>query len=160
MAAESAPKRPQDIAGRPSGWVEGADWFYGGAGFCMPHGQAVDCVCANCRFALDYFARSFVPEHLLYGVAVLDSNGNLILRVGKYGNVEDGKPLHPAGGAAEPHSIGGDEVGLFHACYVATHTDHRVFIADQGNARVLSVKLGYHTEERTALKDVPDRTSR
>ena len=41
-------------------------------------------------------------------------------------------------------------------CYVATHTDHRLFIADYGNYRILSVKLGYHAEEKSALKDVPD----
>ena len=56
-----------------------------------------------------------------------------------------------------PRSIGGDEVGLFYACYVGTHTDKRLFIADAGNARIVSVKLGYHAEERVALKDVPDQ---
>ena len=47
---------------------------------------------------LDYFNRSFATEHLTYSVAVLDSAGNLILRVGRYGNVEDGKPLAARGG--------------------------------------------------------------
>ena len=45
----------------------------------------------------------------------------------------------------------------FHPNYVATHTDRRLFIADQGNARILSVKLGYHAEERVALKEVQDQ---
>ena len=49
----------------------------------------------------------------------------------------------------------GDEVALFHGAYLATHTDRRLFIADPGNARVVSVKLGYHASERVALKDVP-----
>jgi hypothetical protein len=133
--------------------VEGADWFYGGVGFCTPGA----CVCWNCRFDLDYFNRSFAPEPLHYSVAVLDSNGNLILRIGKYGNADDGKPLVAEGGPANPRSIGGDEAALFHACYVATHTDRRVFIADAGNARILSVKLGYHAEERIALKDMQDQ---
>jgi hypothetical protein len=47
-------------------------------------------------------------------------------------------------------------VAIFHAAYLGTHTDRRLFIADAGNARILSVKLGYHAEEKTALKDVPD----
>jgi hypothetical protein len=153
LAPEGQPKRPPDIAGYTTGWVEGADWFYGGVGFCTPGA----CVCWNCRFDVDYFNRSFAPEPLLYSVAVLDSSGNLILRVGKYGNVDDGKPSVPAGGPANPRSIGGDEVGLFYACYVAADTDKRLFIADAGNARILSVKLDYHATERVPLKDVPDQ---
>jgi hypothetical protein len=42
------------------------------------------------------------------------------------------------------------------ACYVATHTDHRLYIADAGNARIVSVLLTYHTTERVPLKDVED----
>jgi hypothetical protein len=153
LAPGSQPKRPPDIAGYTTGWVEGADWFYGGVGFCTPG----ECVCWNSRFDLDYFNRSFAPEPMLYSVAVLDSSGNLILRVGKYGNADDGKPLVAAGGPASPRSIGGDEVGLFYACYVAADTDKRLFIADAGNARILSVKLDYHATERVPLKDVPDQ---
>jgi hypothetical protein len=135
-------------------WTEGGDWRYGGVGFC---GKNVICSCWNCRFALDYFARSFVPEVDRCHVAVLDSNGNLILRVGQYGNIEDGKPLVAAGGPANPRSIGGDEVALFYAPYLATHTDRRLFIADPGNGRILSLKLGYHAEEKIPLRNVPDR---
>ena len=87
---------------------------------------------------------------------MLDTSGNLILRVGRYGNVDDGKPLVAAGGPPNTRSVGGDEVSLMHACFVGTHTDHRLFIADAGNERILSVKLGYHAEGKVALKDVPD----
>ena len=48
-------------------------------------------------------------------------------------------------------AIGGDEVALFHACYLATHSDRRLFIADAGNARIVSVKLNYHATERVAV---------
>jgi phosphoribosylformylglycinamidine synthase len=56
-----------------------------------------------------------------------------------------------AGGPGNPRSIGGDEVALFHAAYVGTHTDRRLFIADGGNQRIVSVKLGYHAEEHVPL---------
>jgi len=82
---------------------------------------------------------------------VLDSSGNLILRVGRYGNVDDGKPLIADGGSTSPQPIGGDEVALFHGAFVGTLTDRRLFIADAGNARIVSVKLNYHAEERVAL---------
>ena len=89
-------------------------------------------------------------------MAVLDSGGNLILRFGTYGNVDDGKPLMPDGGPARPHPMGGDEVALFYAPHVAVHTDRRLFIADVGNERILSVRLGYHAEARIQLKDVSE----
>jgi len=54
-------------------------------------------------------------------------------------------------------SAGGDEVALCHPSYVAAHTDRRLFIADYGNYRILSVKLGYHASESIRLKNVPDR---
>ncbi len=148
------PSRPRELR---SAWVEGAQWFYGGvgwSGFNAPSGP--QCHCPNPRFVIDYFARSFTPEHHRYNVGVLDSNGNLILRIGQYGNVDDGEPLVKDGGPPNPRSIGGDEVALFDTRAVTTHTDRRLFISDLGNARILSVKLGYHTDELVPLKDVPD----
>ena len=90
---------------------------------------------------------------------MLDSEGNLILRLGQYGNIDDGKPLTATRHSplATCHSIGGDEVALFHGAYLATHTDKRLFIADPGNGRILSVKLGYHSEEKVPLKNIPDK---
>lgn len=163
LAAGQQPERTPDFAGFPTGptWIEGAAWLYGGVGYT---GNAPwdggGCRCWNARFCLDYFARSFAPETRHFSVAVLDSNGNLILRVGRYGNVDDGLPLVPAGGPASPRSLGGDEVGLFHAAYLGTLTDRRLFIADAGNARILSVRLGYHAEKRVALKNVTDTAAR
>ena len=145
-------KRPTEPMHLHGFWVEGAEWFYPGVGRAI----SWSCSCANSRFVTDYYARSFAPEYDRFSVAVLDTNGNLIARIGKYGNVEDGKPLVPAGGPPHARSIGGDEVALFDACYVATHTDRRLFVADAGNARIVSVRLQYHTTERAALKDVGD----
>ncbi len=161
LAKEAWPNRAFDLIHGRTGkaWVEGAEWCYGGVGWdgFNPSHSGGGCDCWNSRFSLDYFARSFAPEIDHYSVAVLDSSGNLILRIGKYGNVDDGKPLVADGGPGNAQSIGGDEVALFHACYVAAYTDRRLFIADAGNSRILSVKLGYHTEQKLALKDVPPR---
>jgi hypothetical protein len=157
LSKTSFPKRPPDIVSAMQGasWVEGAEWLYGGTGYGGKN-RGVGCACWNARFALDHFARSFAPELDRYSVAVLDASGNLILRVGQYGNVEDGKPLEAAGGPAQPRPVGGDEVALFHGAYLATHTDRRLFIADPGNARVLSVGLAYHATRKVALASVPD----
>jgi len=156
--SESAwPKRPPDIVNGKIGraWVEGAEWFYGGVGFdgFNPSHSGGGCACWNSRFCIDRFARSFAPEVGHYSVAVLDTAGNLILRVGRYGNLDDGRPLVADPLVPNARSIGGDEVGLFHACYVGTHTDRRLFIADAGNGRIVSVKLDYHATERVPLKE-------
>ena len=152
------PKRPPDLrGGGKSGlsvaWVEGAEWFYGGVGYTGEHymNPAYGCDCCYSSFDLDYFARSFAPEVGHSSVAVLDSGGNLILRIGKYGNVDDGVPLVREGGPADPRSIGGDEVALFYAPHLAVHSDRRLFLADLGNERIVSVKLGYHVEEKVSL---------
>ena len=137
-------------------WYEGAEWFYGGLGFSGKDGShaAGGCACWNCRFAHDYFGRSFAPETQHYSVAVLDTAGNLILRVGRYGNVDDGVPLatERKPGTWTPKPLGGDETALFYPVYLATHSDRRLFVADPGNQRILSVKLGYHATETVPLK--------
>ncbi len=147
------PDGPSQIAGRhqPAAWVQGAEWLYGGGGF-----SSGGDTCWNARCALDLYARTFAPEPDRFTVAVLDTNGNLIMRIGKYGNLDDGKPLVPDPVIKQTRSIGGDEVALMHACYVGVQSDKRLFISDAGNRRIASVKLGYHVEERVALKDVPD----
>ncbi|MCG3179140.1 MAG: hypothetical protein BIFFINMI_01471 [Phycisphaerae bacterium] len=151
-AADRPTTQPEATLYGGNFWAQGAQWLYGGVGFC---GKNVLCSCWNCRFALDDFARSFVPEVDRCRVAVLDSNGNLILRVGRYGNIDDGLPLIRDGGPADPHAVGGDEVALSYAPYLATLTDSRLFIADPGNGRILSVKLDYHATETVLLRPSP-----
>jgi hypothetical protein len=148
LAASARPNRSQDIVG---GWIENVEWLYGGVGFSGWRSGA-SCICWNTRPTVDLFSRVFAPEIDHYSVAVLDSNGNLILRVGQYGSVDDGKPLIAEGGPKNPNSIGGDEVALFHAAYLATFTDHKLFIADGGNSRIVSVKLDYHNTQKIPLK--------
>ncbi len=156
LSEDQLPKRSHDLEGAGLGkaWVEGAEWMYGGVGFGGKN-PGIGCGCWNARFTFDYLNRSYVPEMDRYSIAVLDAAGNLILRIGQYGNADDGKPLKADGEAKRllGTSIGGDEVALFHAPYLATHTDKRLFIADPGNGRILSVKLGYHTGKVLAVKD-------
>ncbi len=156
LSQSDAPNRPPDLENLPgNAWVTGGEWLYGGVGW---HGKntGTGCGCSNTRFALDFFGRSLAPEMDRYSVAVLDPNANLILRIGPYGNVDDGRPLVPDGGPPKTRSIGGDEVALMDAGYLATKTDHRLFIADIGNFRLLSVQLGYNASVSVPLKDVPD----
>jgi hypothetical protein len=159
ISAEGRPNRPPDLEKKYGlAWAEGAQWFYGGIGWDLKKGTG--CSCWNARISLDLYARTFAPEIDRNSIAVLDTNGNLILRVGRYGNVDDGKPLVAAGGPPSPRSIGGDEVSLMYGMYPAVHSDRRLFVADGGNYRIVSVKLGYNAEEKVALKDVSDEGKR
>lgn len=141
LSPEGRPQRPPDLHNSTlkEAWVDNADWFYGGVGFAgfNPSRAGGGCACWFARCTLEHFARSFAPETLHFSVAVLDSAGNLITRVGRYGNVD-------SAGQDCLVPLPGDGVGLFHACYVGSHTDHRLFISDVGNARIVSVKLNYH----------------
>jgi len=156
------PKRPYDVlAWRDTGnaWVEGLEWAFPGVGVDTQNMFAGSgkCHCVgNSRFCLDLYARSFAPEFARYDVVVIDTAGNAICRIGRYGNVDDGMPLVKAGGPPHPRSIGGDEVALMNARFTAVHTDRRLFIGDRGNERIVSVKLDYHATERVPLKDVSD----
>jgi hypothetical protein len=145
------PKRPADLtgAGLSGAWVQGADWMYGGVGYDGKN-AGVGCGCWNARMTFDYFNRTFAPELDRFKIAVLDSNGNLILRIGRYGNADSAGPK-----SAVP--LGGDEVGLTHGAYLATQTDKRLFVADPANDRIFSVKLDYYAMEKVALKDVLDQ---
>ncbi|PCJ57782.1 MAG: hypothetical protein COA79_14965 [Planctomycetota bacterium] len=140
LSKNNYPTKKQDLRGL---WTEKPEWIYGGVGFGGFNGAG--CACWFSRFKLDYFARTFAPEPLQFSVGVLDSNGNLILRVGKYGN-EDSR------GAKSLVPLGGDEVGLFHPCFVGVHTDRRLYIADIGNARIVNVKLDYHKNVVLSLR--------
>lgn len=155
---EQKPKRPHDISGYTLGgtWVEGADWFYGGVGL-SPFKIAPGCICwQHSKFTLDYFSRSFAPEVDQFSVAIIDKNGNLITRVGKYGNVDDGIPLKKDGkfNPPNPRSIGGDEVAIMHAAHVATLSDKYLYISDIGNARIVQVKLDYYKSANILIKDL------
>jgi sugar lactone lactonase YvrE len=130
-------------------YLKGAEWVYPFAGY-SPQG----CACWAMCFAIDHFGRSFVPAHSRRQVAILDTSGNLIAHVGRYGNVDDGRPLapDPEGLRAEPpRSIGGDEVAMAYGCYVGTHSDRRLFIFDGNNDCIRSVKLDYHVSQRVPL---------
>jgi hypothetical protein len=151
------PDRPPDVRsvdGAGDIWITDAHWVRGGVGI---DGKRLGCHCmSQSRPALDLFARLFLPEVDRYSVLVVDTNGNKILRTGRYGNVDDGVPLDRDGGPPQPRSIGGDEVALMHGQMLATYSDRRLFISDLGNQRIVSVRLDYHATEAVALKDVKE----
>ncbi|MCK6472692.1 MAG: hypothetical protein L6R28_13190 [Planctomycetes bacterium] len=48
-------------------------------------------------------------------------------------------------------------MALLRPTTLASQSDRRLFVTDAGNARILSIKLGYETSERIPLAEVPDQ---
>ena len=145
------PKRPPDFIPRldmlgdgppdfgPNGefgagdkaWAEGMQWSFGGY-YSFGRGE---CICHNARFDLDLFARSYVPEAHRQSVAILDTNGNFILRLGSYGNADDRGP----------------EIRVAHCRYVSV-SEKRLYLNDIPNRRILSIDLRYEKEATAKMQ--------
>lgn len=140
---DQPPARPPDLGPAYSiseGWIEGAEWFYAGVGPVVYLG----CECPSSRPHLDWFKRSFVPEPYRHSIGVLDTNGNLILHIGRYGNFDSAlgnKSLIP---------VGGDNIGITYARYIGG-TDNYLAFEDWGE-RLVVLRLNYHAEEVAQIR--------
>lgn len=112
-------------------WADGMEWGFGGYyPFNTSH-----CVCMNSRFDLDVHARCFVPEGHRQSVSVIDTAGNFILRLGEYGNCDERGPA----------------IRFGYMRFVAVN-DHRLYINDIVNKRIVSIDLKYEKESVVKLK--------
>ena len=116
--------------------VTGALWRFHGYGpvpsAALNWGDP-SCTCMGPRFALDGFGRLFAPDVFRFAVNVLDAEGNLIARLGRYGNADDGG------------------LSLAWAAY-ASCSGGKLFLSDMANRRVSVVAL---TAAGTAEAPVP-----
>jgi hypothetical protein len=147
---EPLPKRPPDLAAidfpgdqrdNPGTfcWVEGAAWLYAGASPIVNSG----CSCPAQRHHLDWFKRIYVPEAYRHSFAVLDTNGNLIMHVGRYANFDN------APGGPNGCRRGGTDIGMTNVRYIGG-TDNYLAFEDWGE-RIVVLKLDYHAEETVAI---------
>jgi len=123
-------------------WVEGAEWFYAGSSPIVP---PMHCSCPTLRGYLDWYKRSFVPESYRHSIGVLDTNGNLILHIGRYGNLDS------ADGPRSMIPIGGDQIGICANRFISATDNYMVF--DDNGERVTVLKLNYHAEETASIGD-------
>ncbi len=136
---EPAPDRPADLIDTGGfadpegarGWVEGAKWLYAGGSPIVAGG----CSCPTSRFHLDWYKRSFVPEAYRHSLAVLDTSGNLIMHLGRYGNHDDANAMKP----------GDTDIPMFLARFIGG-TDNYLAFEDWGE-RLVVLKLDYHAGE-------------
>ncbi|MFC1671841.1 hypothetical protein ACFL01_01770 [Planctomycetota bacterium] len=140
------PTRPADVCdydsfGSPQTgnkvWVEGATWMYAG----VSPGVAKGCTCASTRFQLDWFKRSYVGESYRHTIGIVDTNGNLIAHIGRYGNLDDVLKAKP----------GAEDFGLTMPRFISG-TDNFLAFDDWGE-RIVTLKLKYHTEAVAAIRN-------
>ena len=140
--------------------IENVHWYYGGVCPITMCG----CTCLNSHFDLDGFERPFLPAAQTCTVNVLDSNGNLILRIGGYGNCDSrGKPsavVDRETGLLRPrrpddptdlHSpLAEPEIAFCFPRFTAV-TDEALYVHDMENGRIVRAAIGYHAEQTVPL---------
>jgi hypothetical protein len=123
------------------------------------------CTCWRSCFDLDGFERSFVLAAHTCTVNVLDANGNIIVRLGGYGNADsrgrDSPVPDPKTGAYRPRRPGDPkdlrspltkpELGLLDPAITAV-TDEALYIHDRGNERIVRAVLTYHAAETASVR--------
>lgn len=80
------------------------------------------CVCMGARLCVDDFGRVFVPDPFRFAVNVLDANGQLLGRIGRYGNADD------------------PGIALAWGGYASWSADH-LFVGDTANRRVSMIAV-------------------
>jgi hypothetical protein len=122
--------------GKDEVWVEGAEWLYAGYSPAVPAG----CTCPSTRAHLDWFKRSYVPESYRRSIGILDTNGNLIMQLGRYGNYDDVLKMKP----------GDADVALTLPRFISG-TDNYLAFDDWGESLKV-LKLEYHAEETVLIR--------
>jgi hypothetical protein len=145
---ESPPRRTPDFCGYGLDqkiWARNMYWSHPGLDqlhFVDPHrGGGYPCACAICRFDTDLYGRSFYPKAYQFTVGVVDTNGNPICSIGRYGNC-DSPAMKP----------GDTDIGFAHCSFVTAVSDRWLYLNDNANARIIRLGLGYRAEERVPLK--------
>jgi hypothetical protein len=135
--------------------IENVAWDYHGV---MPVAFGT-CQCPHSLFSLDGFDRVFLPAAHKCAVDILDSNGNVVLSVGGYGNAdcrgEDSPVVDPETGELRPRRKDDPEdlksplaeLGIrFLHPNCTTVDDRALYINDMGNERIVRALLTYRIE--------------
>jgi hypothetical protein len=108
----------------PIAAASGALWGYGGV---YNQGRG-GCSCNHSRDGMDRWGRSWISENPSCTIVALDTNGNRIIRIGKYGNVDD-------------------EGIRFAWVRAVAASDNALYAMDYASRRVLKAALSHTTEE-------------
>jgi hypothetical protein len=143
VSLDTLPDRPRDFSAPNSLWARNLLWRLPGVGIIT--GIYAGCACPGSRFDTDIYGRSFAPRYWRFSVAIVDTNGNRITEIGRWGNADSGR------GPDSPVKVKGG-IALAHCSYLCTVTDKWLYLNDSGSNRVIRLKLGYEAEERMGLR--------
>jgi hypothetical protein len=119
--------------------VVGSQWSYHGVGIIpsSSDGPRPDpgCVCLTSRFAVDLYGRSFVPNVFRFAVDVLDTNGKLIARIGRYGNADDTGP----------------DIRFAWPAFIS-EAEGKLYVCDSANGRVCIIRFDHDAEKEVAVR--------
>ncbi|MBA4388734.1 MAG: hypothetical protein C0404_12185, partial [Verrucomicrobia bacterium] len=139
---EPPPARPAELIswgpfGHPESpiWAEGVEWIYAG----YSPGVAAGCTCPASRAHLDWFKRSYIPEAYRYSIGIVDTAGNLVMHVGRYGNLDDALQMKP----------GSQDIALTLPRFIGGTDNYLAF--DDWGERLVVLKLNYHAEETAGI---------
>jgi hypothetical protein len=139
----------------PTGGVlDGSDglprqvWSYGGVSGVSPWNCGAECY--GGQLFMDADQRLWAPDTFMYCVKAIDGAGNLIARVGKYGNEDC------AGGGGDARIPGSrivrdPEVPLARPSGMAVYGDH-LFISDTFSHRIVRCRLEYEESRTLAIE--------
>jgi sugar lactone lactonase YvrE len=144
-------KAPADALALKSGYlqqdvkVSGAKWRYVGCGV-IPTSDLnwgdPSCACVHSHLAADEYGRVFAPDPFRFSVEMLDTNGNQIARIGRYGNADSAGP-----GSKVPDP----EIALAWPNFVSV-AGGKVYVCDSNNRRITVVRFDYGAEETCETK--------
>lgn len=92
------------------------------------------CTCWNPRIKVDAYGRIYAPDALRFSVNVFDAEGNLITRMGRYGNADDKGP----------------DIFFAWPAYVDAASD-KLYVTDSNANRMAVVGLTYAAEASAGL---------
>jgi sugar lactone lactonase YvrE len=140
------PKASTDWAGRYSyKWLGGLLNAYPHQ---APNGMAkrhVSCTCKEARYDLDHYGRLYIPNVLTYRITVVDNAGNVIKRIGHYGNA-DSMGEGPKSPVKKP------AIPLGYPMTVGAAPDHNhIYVGDSINNRIVRIDTSYDAEATCAV---------
>ena len=125
--------------------VAGALWHYQGFGNIPSSqdgpGPDPGCVCWNSRLAVDLYGRVFAANVFRFSVEMLDTNGNQIGRIGRYGNADSAGPKSKV---PEP------EIAFAWPAYVSV-AGGKLYVSDPSNRRVTVVRFDHAAADEVRL---------
>ena len=124
--------------------VKGALWRYAGMGIVPGDFGWGDpgCICWNSHLAADEYGRVFAPNPFRFSVEMLDTNGNQLARIGRYGNADS---------AGAGSKVPEPEIAFGFPMNVSV-SGGKLYVSDAVNRRVTAVKFDHAAEETCEIR--------